>query len=94
VRRLIQHGPAAPRFLGGDGPRAPEHTEIYPTHFSGSACGKGMSGKPMSTLAFERRFNPFLTMAGEDEFVAVLARELPPMPADMTATLRVNQDRA
>jgi glyoxylase-like metal-dependent hydrolase (beta-lactamase superfamily II) len=72
----------------------PDHTEIYPTHFSGSACGKGMSGKPMSTLAFEKRFNPFLAMAGEDEFVAALTRDLPPMPADMTATLRVNQGRA
>jgi glyoxylase-like metal-dependent hydrolase (beta-lactamase superfamily II) len=72
----------------------PDHTEIYPTHFSGSACGQGMSGKPMSTLAFEKRFNPFLAMASEDEFVSALTRELPPMPADMAATLRVNQGRA
>jgi hydroxyacylglutathione hydrolase len=72
----------------------PDHTEIYPTHFSGSACGKGMSGKPMSTLAFEKRFNPLLAMAAEDEFVAALTRELPPMPADMAATLRDNQGRA
>jgi hypothetical protein len=72
----------------------PDHTEIYPTHFSGSACGKGMSGKPMSTLAFEKRFNPFLAMASEDEFVSALTCELPPMPADMAATLRVNQGRA
>jgi hydroxyacylglutathione hydrolase len=72
----------------------PDHTEIYPTHFSGSACGKGMSGKPMSTLAFEKRFNPFLAMAREDEFVAAVTRELPAMPADMAATLRVNQGRA
>ena len=54
-----------------------------------------MSGKPMSTLAFEKRFNPFLAMAAEDEFVAALTKELlPPMPADMAATLRVNQGRA
>ena len=72
----------------------PDHTEIYPTHFSGSTCGKGMSGKPMSTLAFEKRWNPFLTMASEGEFVAVLTRELPPMPMDMAATLRINQGRA
>jgi glyoxylase-like metal-dependent hydrolase (beta-lactamase superfamily II) len=72
----------------------PDHTEIYPTHFSGSACGKGMSGKPMSTLAFEKRFNPFLGMAAEDEFVAAVTRDLPSMPADMAATLRVNQGRA
>jgi glyoxylase-like metal-dependent hydrolase (beta-lactamase superfamily II) len=72
----------------------PDHTEIYPTHFSGSACGKGMSGKPMSTLAFEKRFNPLLGMAAEAEFVAALIRELPPVPPDMAATLRENQGRA
>jgi hypothetical protein len=53
-----------------------------------------MSGKPMSTLAFEKRFNPLLAIAAEDEFVAALTRELPPMPADMAATLRANQGRA
>jgi glyoxylase-like metal-dependent hydrolase (beta-lactamase superfamily II) len=72
----------------------PDHTEIYPTHFSGSACGQGMSGKPMSTLAFEKRFNPYLGMAAEDEFVAAVTRDLPVMPADMATTLRVNQGRA
>ena len=72
----------------------PDHTEIYPTHFSGSACGKGMSGKPMSTVAFERRFNPALAIASEDAFVAVLTAELPPQPAGMEATLRQNQGRA
>lgn len=72
----------------------PDHTEIYPTHFSGSACGKGMSGKPMSTLAFEKRFNPALSIASEDAFVAALTAELPPKPAGMEATLRQNQGRA
>jgi hydroxyacylglutathione hydrolase len=72
----------------------PDHTEIYPTHFSGSACGKGMSGKPMSTVAFEKRFNPALAIASEDAFVAALTAELPPKPAGMEAMLRQNQGRA
>jgi hydroxyacylglutathione hydrolase len=72
----------------------PDHTEIYPTHFSGSACGKGMSGKPMSTLAFEKRFNPLLGMTAENEFVRALTRDLPPMPSYMATTLRANQGRA
>jgi glyoxylase-like metal-dependent hydrolase (beta-lactamase superfamily II) len=71
----------------------PAHTEIYPTHFSGSACGQGMSGKPMSTLAFEKRFNPLLSSASEDAFVAALTAELPPKPAGMEATLRQNRGR-
>jgi hydroxyacylglutathione hydrolase len=71
----------------------PDHTEIYPAHFSGSACGKGMSGKPMSTVAFEKRFNPALAIASEDAFVAALTGELPPKPAGMAAMLRRNQGR-
>ena len=72
----------------------PDHTEIYPTHFSGSACGKGMSGKPTSTLLFEKRFNPALAFASEESFVAALTAELPARPAGMEAILRQNQGRA
>lgn len=72
----------------------PAHTEVYPTHFSGSACGQGMSGKPMSTIAFERRFNPLLSSVSEDAFVAALTANLPPEPAGMEATLRQNRGRA
>ncbi len=71
----------------------PDHTEIYPTHFSGSARGKGMSGKPASTLAFEKRFNQFLALASEADFVAAVTRELPAKPADMAAILAANQGR-
>jgi hydroxyacylglutathione hydrolase len=72
----------------------PGHTEIYPTHFAGSACGEGMSGKPMSTVAFEKRFNPVLSIISEDAFVAALTSELSPPPAGMEAILRQNQGRA
>jgi len=71
----------------------PDHTEIYPTHFSGSVCGKGMSGKPMSTLAFEKRCNPVLGLASEDAFVAAVTAELPARPADTETMLRRNQGR-
>jgi len=53
-----------------------------------------MSGKPMSTVAFEKRFNPALTIGSEDAFVTVLTAELPPQPAGMEAILRENQGRA
>jgi hydroxyacylglutathione hydrolase len=39
----------------------PDELEIYPAHFAGSACGAGMSGKPSSTIAFEKRWNPLLS---------------------------------
>ncbi len=69
----------------------PEHVEIYPGHFSGSACGAGMSGKPSSTLGFEKRSNPLLSMA-RDAFVDALS-DVPPKPAAMEQILRINQGR-
>jgi glyoxylase-like metal-dependent hydrolase (beta-lactamase superfamily II) len=33
----------------------PDEIEIFPGHQAGSACGVGLSGKPSSTLGFERR---------------------------------------
>jgi hydroxyacylglutathione hydrolase len=67
----------------------PDELEIYPAHFAGSACGVGMSGKPSSTIAFEKRWNPLLAL-GRDELVAALA-DVPPKPAEMDAILRLNR---
>jgi hydroxyacylglutathione hydrolase len=71
----------------------PETLEIYPAHFSGSVCGAGMSGKPMSTLAFEKRWNPTLNFDRSD-FVDKITAGVPVKPAAMETTLRVNQGRA
>lgn len=67
----------------------PVEVELYPGHTSGSACGAGMSGKPMSTLGFEKRSNSMLTM-GRDEFVATLTASIPPRPAEMDRMVAFN----
>jgi glyoxylase-like metal-dependent hydrolase (beta-lactamase superfamily II) len=71
----------------------PDSVEVYPAHFSGSACGAGMNGKPMSTIGFERRWNPLLAL-GRDEFVRQVCTGIPPKPAEMAAVMRFNQGRA
>jgi hydroxyacylglutathione hydrolase len=63
--------------------------EIYPGHFSGSVCGVGLSGKPMSTIAFERRWNPVLSM-DEQAFVEALSN-VPPKPEAMEQILAFNR---
>jgi glyoxylase-like metal-dependent hydrolase (beta-lactamase superfamily II) len=68
----------------------PEILEIYPAHFSGSLCGAGMSGKPMSTLAFEKRWNPTLAL-DRGSFIEKMASTSPPKPAEMEAVLRANR---
>lgn len=69
----------------------PDDIEVYPAHFAGSACGAGMSGKPSSTIAFEKRWNPLLAKSRE-EFIDALC-DVPPKPAAMEQILRINQGR-
>jgi hydroxyacylglutathione hydrolase len=69
----------------------PEDIEIYPGHFSGSVCGAGLSGKPTSTIAIERRWNRALSL-DRDEFVASLA-DVPPKPIEMEQILAANRGR-
>lgn len=70
----------------------PAEVEVYPGHTSGSVCGAGMSGKPMSTIGFEKRWNPMLAM-GRDEFIAALTQSIPPRPAEMERMVAFNLGR-
>ncbi len=59
----------------------PDWTEIYPGHYAGSVCGRGMDGKPMSTIGRERLHN---RPAGLDrkQFIDFQRDNLPPLPQD------------
>src|SRR5438105_9951001 len=46
----------------------PDHLVLYPAHYSGSVCGRGLSGNPISTIGFERRHNHALQFDSEDAF--------------------------
>jgi glyoxylase-like metal-dependent hydrolase (beta-lactamase superfamily II) len=67
----------------------PADLEIYPGHQAGSACGVGLSGKPASTIGFEKRFNPMLSMPRE-AFIEALTAEIPPQPAGMACIMDAN----
>lgn len=71
----------------------PDAMEIFPGHFAGSACGAGLSGKPSSTFAFEKQWNPMLT-ADRDAFIRKLSSQVLDQPEGMEATLRFNQGRS
>jgi len=68
----------------------PDEIEIFPGHQAGSACGVGLSGKPSSTIGFERRFNLGLRINDKEEFVRFLTREIPPRPAEMDRMVAAN----
>jgi len=72
----------------------PDHLEVFPAHFGGSACGKGLSGKPGSTIGFERRFNPALQFPSKAEFVRFVLADLPPQPEAFAEHRRQNLGQA
>lgn len=70
----------------------PDTVEIFPAHFAGSACGAGLSGKPSSTVAFERTWNATLAL-GREPFVQELSKSTLKQPEDMTSIMRFNEGR-
>ena len=52
-----------------------DHVVLYPAHGAGSVCGQGMADREISTLGYERRFNPALQVTGRAEFVERKVRE-------------------
>ena len=69
----------------------PDHLVLYPSHYSGSVCGRGLSANPASTIGFERRHNSALRFATEDAFVAALVQDIPPRPAQQEQIVAANR---
>jgi hydroxyacylglutathione hydrolase len=69
----------------------PDHLVLYPAHYSGSVCGRGLSANPASTLAFERRHNPALRFESEDAFVDALLEDIPPAPQQQAQIVAANR---
>jgi hydroxyacylglutathione hydrolase len=67
----------------------PDELEIYPGHQAGSLCGVGISGKPSSTIGFEKHWNPLLAMDRE-AFIASVVKDLPAAPADLDQIIMRN----
>jgi glyoxylase-like metal-dependent hydrolase (beta-lactamase superfamily II) len=67
----------------------PDDIEIYPGHFSGSSCGAGLSGKPSSTIGYEKRWNATLA-ADRTAFVEQMSN-VPAQPSEMDRNLAFNR---
>jgi rhodanese-related sulfurtransferase len=69
-----------------------DFVEVRPGHIGGSLCGgAGMSQKPDSTIGFERRFNRYLRIQEEDEFVRTLTAEQTPQPPNFERIVELNR---
>jgi hydroxyacylglutathione hydrolase len=71
--------------------RLPDDLLVYPAHYSGSVCGRGLSANPASTIGFERRHNPALAFDSEDAFVEALVKDIPPAPPHQAEIVAANR---
>lgn len=67
----------------------PDDIEIFPAHQAGSACGTGLSGKPSSTIGFEKRWNPLLSL-NRAAFIDTITAGTAVQPPLMAAMRRAN----
>jgi glyoxylase-like metal-dependent hydrolase (beta-lactamase superfamily II) len=69
----------------------PDDLLLYPAHYSGSVCGRGLSANPASTIGFERRHNRALQFDSEDEFADALVKDIPPPPPQQAEIIAANR---
>ena len=70
----------------------PDHVEVWPGAFAGSVCGRRLSGKPASTIGFERRFNRAFAMEDRDAFVQLMIADIPARPENADQMRAANLD--
>jgi len=69
----------------------PDHVLLHPSHYGGSVCGRGLSGNPFSSIGFERRHNPLLTVEDPDAFADALLADIPPRPDEQARIVAANR---
>lgn len=68
----------------------PDYLEVLPGAYSGSVCGRSLSGKPMSTIGFEKRYNKAFRIDDEDAFVRAMVADVPPAPPQASHIRAIN----
>lgn len=68
----------------------PDYVEVLPGAYAGSVCGRSLSGKPWSTVGFEKRFNKALLIEDEAAFVEHMTSNVPPAPAEASVLREIN----
>jgi hydroxyacylglutathione hydrolase len=68
----------------------PDYLEVLPGAYSGSVCGRSLSGKPTSTIGFEKRFNKAFRIEDERAFLRAMLANVPPAPPEAAQVRAVN----
>ena len=69
----------------------PDHVVLYPSHYGGSVCGRGLSGNPFSSIGFERRHSQLLAIDDPNAFADALLKDAPPRPLEQERIVATNR---
>jgi glyoxylase-like metal-dependent hydrolase (beta-lactamase superfamily II) len=72
----------------------PDYLEVLPGAYAGSVCGRSLSGKPTSTIGFEKRNNKAFRIDDEDAFLRAMLADVPPPPPEAAQVRAANSGRA
>lgn len=69
----------------------PDYVVVFPSHYAGSVCGRGLSGNPISSIGFERAHNEMLAFADVEGFAEALVKDTPPAPPEQARIVAANR---
>ena len=69
----------------------PDYVVVFPSHYAGSVCGRGLSANPISSIGFERAHNEMLAFADADAFAEALVKDTPPAPPEQARIVAANR---
>lgn len=70
----------------------PDYVEVLPGAYAGSVCGRRLSGKPWSTIGFEKRHNEAFGIEDEATFTRFMLAEIPPAPSEAAKIRAANSE--
>lgn len=71
--------------------KIPDHCIVYPAHGAGSLCGKAMGAMRLSTVGYEKKFNPSFLIRDKEEFIRSLTEDMPPAPDHFSRCSDINR---
>ncbi|MFU8826111.1 MAG: MBL fold metallo-hydrolase [Brevefilum sp.] len=71
--------------------RLPDYCEVYPAHGAGSLCGRSMGAKYLTTIGYERQYNPALQIKEKDAFIKSLTEDMPSTPDHFSRCSEINR---
>lgn len=68
----------------------PDECLVCPAHGQGSLCGRAIGAMRVSTVGYERKYNPVLSM-GREELIRSLTEGMPPAPDHFSRCSEINR---